>query len=109
VNSRATDFLIFRLTESRARHGPAAPKLYQYLKFGPLDRRSQLSIPRAMLGGKQGIWVMWNCIECLATKAAMVVKVGPVEVDTGSPYLDIFGAVFVVLAIALGMSLIKRR
>lgn len=31
------------------------------------------------------------------------------DINTGSPYLDIFGAVFIVLAIALGLRLINRR
>jgi Inovirus Coat protein B len=36
------------------------------------------------------------------------VKIGIVELDTGSALLDIGGAVFVVLALAVGFKLIRR-
>ena len=55
---------------------------------------------------------MWNRIEFLVSTDEWA-KGAPVDVDTGSPFLSTFGAVFIVLAVACavawGMRLIKRR
>ena len=56
--------------------------------------------------------VMWNRIEFLVSTDEWA-KVGPVDVDTDSPILDIFWVVFIVLAVACAvawrMRLINRR
>lgn len=55
--------------------------------------------------------IMWNRLEFLVSTNEwenQSAKFGPVEVDTGIPYLDIFGVVFIVLAVAWGMHLIKE-
>jgi hypothetical protein len=45
----------------------------------------------------------------LAQIKAQDVKVGPVDVNTGNAFLDIGGAIIIVLAIALGLRLINAR
>jgi hypothetical protein len=35
-------------------------------------------------------------------------RIGNVRVNTGNPYLDIGGVVFIVLVVALGVALIRR-
>ncbi len=44
----------------------------------------------------------------ITTASLDYVAAGPVKVDTGNPYLDIFGVVFIVLALAWGFRLINR-
>jgi hypothetical protein len=39
---------------------------------------------------------------------AQIARVGPVEVDTGSPYIDIAGVIVICLALAIGFRLIRR-
>jgi hypothetical protein len=55
---------------------------------------------------------MWNRIEFLVSTDEWA-KVGPIDVDTDSPILDIFWVVFIVLAVACAvawrMRLINRR
>jgi hypothetical protein len=36
-------------------------------------------------------------------------KAGPVEVDTGNPFIDIFGVILILLAIALIATFITKR
>jgi hypothetical protein len=55
---------------------------------------------------------MWNLIEFLVSTDEWA-GVGPVDVDARSPFLEIFGVVFIVLAVACAiawrMRLINRR
>jgi len=55
---------------------------------------------------------MWNRIEFLVSTDEWA-KASPGDVDTGSPFLEIFWVVFIVLAVACAvawrMRLIKRR
>jgi hypothetical protein len=47
--------------------------------------------------------VMWNRLEFLVSTDEWA-KAGPVDVDTDSPFLDIFWVVFIVLAVACAVA-----
>ena len=88
------------------------PAITPCLKFRAIDFRSRRSIIPRYAKRKAGVVVMWNRVEILVSTDEWA-KGAPVDVDTDSPLLSTFGAVFIVLAVACavawGMRLINRR